>query len=66
MHILLVQGATMSDETEATAVKKRSCTGAVCAAFGTGLLTATILPTKFVLVLVAVALIVAGCSCNKC
>jgi hypothetical protein len=56
----------MSDETEAIPVKKRSCTGAVCAAFGTGLLTATILPTKFVLVLVAVALIVAGCSCNKC
>lgn len=47
-------------------MKKGSCTGVVCTAFGAGLLTATILPTKFVLVLVAVALIVAGCSCNKC
>lgn len=40
-------------------------TGSCCAAFGAGLLIATICPTKFVLVLVAVALIVAGCSCAK-
>lgn len=40
-------------------------TGVTCAAFGAGLLTATILPTKFVLVLVAVALIITGCSCAK-
>ncbi|MBQ6706867.1 MAG: hypothetical protein IJN07_05120 [Clostridia bacterium] len=40
-------------------------TGAGCAAFGAGLLIATICPTKFVLVLVAIALIAAGCSCAK-
>ncbi len=40
-------------------------TGVTCAAFGVGLLAATILPSKCVLVLVALALIVAGCSCSK-
>lgn len=39
--------------------------GVACAAFGAGLLTAIILPSKFVLVFVAVALIIVGCSCNK-
>lgn len=40
-------------------------TGFTCAAFGAGLLTATILPTKLVFVMAAVALIVTGCSCSK-
>ncbi len=40
-------------------------TGVTCAAFGAGLLTATILPAKFVLVLVALVLVISGCSCTK-
>lgn len=45
---------------------RRSCkAGAVCAAFGIGLLSATVLPSKCVLVLVALALVLTGCSCAK-
>ncbi len=44
----------------------RTCkTGVTCVAFGAGLLAATILPTKCVLVLLAFALISVGCSCSK-
>lgn len=46
-------------------MKKHCHTGTTLAAFGAGLLTAMILPTKFVLTLVAIALIIAGCSCAK-
>lgn len=47
------------------AVKRACRVGATCTAFGIGLLTATILPAKCVLVLVALALVLSGCSALK-
>jgi len=42
--------------------RKRDKSGAVMAAFGAGLLAATILPTKWTLLLLAAAIVWIGCS----
>ena len=45
-----------------TSVKRKCSTGLYCAAFGVGLLAATICPPQLMLVLVAAALVLVGCS----
>ena len=44
-----------------TSVKRKCSTGLFCAAFGVGLLAATICPPQLMLVVVAAALVVVGC-----
>jgi len=46
-------------------VKRRCGTGFLCAAFGVGLLAATLCPPQLMLVLVAAALVILGCSRAK-
>jgi hypothetical protein len=45
--------------------RDRCCTGGYCAAFGIGLLIATLCPPKLILVLVAAALVLTGVSLVK-
>lgn len=43
-------------------MRRRNHVGGCCAAFGIGLLLATILPSKMILILAAIALVCLGCS----
>ena len=64
LHILLVAGGAVPVKGE-RAMKRVCKSSAVCVTFGLGLLAATVLPAKCVLVLVALALVLVGCSCVK-
>lgn len=43
-----------------------SCAGIGCAAFGAGMLAATIFPPEWMLILAAAALVLVGCTRVKC
>ncbi len=43
-------------------MRRRTPVGGCCAAFGIGLLLATILPSKMILILAAIALVALGCT----
>ena len=45
---------------------RKSCWGGYLAAFGIGLLVANIVPSKLLLFILAVALILLGLTVNKC
>ncbi len=46
--------------------RRSSCTGGYFAAFGLGVLVALIFPVRFILVVAAVALVLAGLSLVRC
>lgn len=46
--------------------RRNSCTGGYFAAFGVGILVSLILPARFVLIVAAVALVLAGLSLVRC
>ncbi len=58
---------TKSDGGDGVFMKCRrdNCTGGYCAAFGVGLLIATLCPPKLILILVAAALVLTGVSLVK-
>ena len=61
--LIVDTGTTVIGRRGMTFVMKRRCgTGFLCAAFGVGLLAATVCPPQLMLVLVAAALVVVGCS----
>lgn len=62
MLIVDTGNAVMSRRGMMLVMKRRCGTGFLCAAFGVGLLAATICPPQLMLVLVAAALVVVGCS----
>lgn len=46
--------------------RRNSCTGGYFAAFGFGMLAALIFPVRFILIVAAVALVLAGLSLVRC
>ncbi len=46
--------------------RRNNCTGGYFAAFGIGVLVALILPARFILIVAAVALVLAGISLVRC
>ncbi len=46
-------------------MSKKCGIGTCCAAFGAGLLVATIFPSKFIMFILAAALVILGCACAR-
>ncbi|MBQ9964737.1 MAG: hypothetical protein IJP14_06415 [Clostridia bacterium] len=46
--------------------RRRTCTGGYFIAFGAGVLVALVFPIRFILVIAAVALVLAGLSLIRC
>ena len=47
-------------------MRRNNCTGGYFAAFGLGMLAALLFPVRFILIVAAVALVLAGLSLVRC